>query len=90
MSGFKKRRSGFVNGFGGGLVAASGKTAERDLRPMMGMRGMLRGGGRMLPSPTMERRVSGSTLDEFSEISVSDNDGCQEEIRFIIPKHPDE
>lgn len=62
ISGFKKRRSGFEKGLGGGFVAASGKTAERDLRPIMGMRGMLRGGGRILPSPTMERSVSGRTL----------------------------
>lgn len=74
MSGFKKRRSGFEKGLGGGFVAASGKRAERDLRPMMGMRGILRGGGRILPSPTIERNVSGRTLQGFSDLVSMEGD----------------
>lgn len=66
MSGLRKRRSGLEKGLGGGLVAGVGEVAERELRPRMGMRAMLRAGGRILPSPTMERRVSGRKLKGVS------------------------
>lgn len=84
MSGFRKRRSGFEKGLGGGFVAASGRVAERDLRPMMGMRGMLRGGGRILPSPTMERNVSGRTLQTFVLAECSSMRGGEENIYHSI------
>jgi hypothetical protein len=70
MSAFIRRRRGFLGGFVCGRAIEEGSVSKFILRPMMGMMGRWMADGTILPSPTMTRRVSGSSLENSAISSV--------------------